>query len=109
MPRLIVDASVALKWFLKHRSNEAFVSEALELGERLGTNQYKLLVPPHFEIEVASVLARSEPALVNFAIGHIQQLVPTVVNTRSSLQLGASISSSLPAWFRDADARPCRP
>ena len=66
---LVVDASVALKWFLRGRPDEADVDAALALLQAHADGQVKLLQPPHFVAEVCAVLARAQPAAMsdNFA------------------------------------------
>lgn len=58
---LVVDASVAVKWFLSFKSDEADADRALRLLEGAVTGNHALVQPPHFLAEVASVLAREKP------------------------------------------------
>jgi predicted nucleic acid-binding protein len=58
---LVVDASVAIKWFFQNRDNETDCDLALIILESVGTGQTQLLQPPHFIAEVAAVLAREKP------------------------------------------------
>jgi len=58
---LVVDASVAVKWFLKDRPNEQHADLALQILERSVVGQLPLIQPPHFVAEVAAVLARLKP------------------------------------------------
>ena len=58
---LVVDASVALKWFLREREDESDMEPALALLAGVDTNRYRLWQPPHFLAEVAAVLAREKP------------------------------------------------
>ncbi|WPL17360.1 hypothetical protein Thiowin_02367 [Thiorhodovibrio winogradskyi] len=58
---LIVDASVALKWFFREREDEDDVEPALALLAGIDTDHYRLWQPPHFLAEVAAVLAREKP------------------------------------------------
>ena len=58
---LVVDASVALKWFFRKREDEADVEPALALLSGIDTDRYRLWQPPHFLSEVAAVLAREKP------------------------------------------------
>jgi len=58
---LVVDASVAVKWFLKDRPNEQHADLALQILERSVVGQLPLIQPPHFMAEVAAVLARLKP------------------------------------------------
>lgn len=61
MARLVVDASVAAKWFLKDRADEIHAEKALAILIALRSGQVSLHQPPHFLAEVAAVLARLKP------------------------------------------------
>jgi predicted nucleic acid-binding protein len=58
---LVLDASVVLKWFFKHRPAEADSAAALALLKAVGDGTVSLYQPPHFVAEVAAVLAREMP------------------------------------------------
>ena len=59
---LVVDASVALKWFLRGRPEESHAGVADSILRSIGTGLVRMLQPPHFLAEVAAVLARMQPA-----------------------------------------------
>ena len=59
---LVVDASVALKWFFHSRGNEADADGALAILSGIDEGRIQLAQPPHFIAEVAAVLAREKPA-----------------------------------------------
>jgi len=58
---LVVDASVALKWFFQARDNESDCDQALAVLTALDESRIHLLQPPHFIAEVSAVLAREKP------------------------------------------------
>ncbi len=58
---LVVDASVALKWFFQARDNEPDCDLALAILTGIDEDRIQLLQPPHFIAEVAAVLAREKP------------------------------------------------
>jgi len=58
---VVADASVALKWFLKQRDDEADVEQAMALLAQAANGEVDLRQPPHFAAEVAAVLARLKP------------------------------------------------
>ena len=58
---LVVDASVAVKWFFQSRDNETDGDLALTILESVDAGRIQLLQPPHFTAEVAAVLAREKP------------------------------------------------
>lgn len=60
MTRLVVDASVAAKWFLKGRG-ESHADKALAILRASCDGQLSFHQPPHFTAEVAAVLSRVKP------------------------------------------------
>ena len=58
---VVIDASVAIKWFLSFEPEEVHADSALEILERLARGDLELVQPPHFVAEVAAVLARLKP------------------------------------------------
>lgn len=63
MKRLVIDASVTIKWLLPDRHGEEHVQPALELLRCVQDGSVELLQPPHWLVEVGAVLARLEPEL----------------------------------------------
>ena len=59
---LVVDASVALKWFFGGRPDEEHVDSAAVILRAVGDGRAHMVQPPHFLAEVAGVLARERPA-----------------------------------------------
>ena len=55
----VVDASVALKWFLT--DGEADAEQAMALLADVASGTASMVQPPHFVAEVAAVLARFKP------------------------------------------------
>ena len=60
--KVVVDASVALKWFLSDSLLEDHTDAALAIFEAAVLGQIELVQPVHFVAEVAAVLARIKPA-----------------------------------------------
>jgi len=58
---VVVDASVAVKWFVSDPAQEAHSDTALRLLASAVQGHLALLQPPHFVAEVAAVLARLLP------------------------------------------------
>jgi predicted nucleic acid-binding protein len=58
---LVVDASVALKWFLHIPDSEPDRDRALALLSGIDDESIQLVQPAHFIAEVAAVLARTKP------------------------------------------------
>ena len=55
MSLIVLDASVAVKWFLPER-DETLTTEALVLLDRCGKNEIQIIVPDLFWVEFAAVL-----------------------------------------------------
>ena len=60
---VVIDASVALKWFFSAREDEAHVDNALEILRGIDDGKAQMVQPPHFLAEVAAVLAAQEAQL----------------------------------------------
>lgn len=58
---VVVDASVAVKWFLLFKPEEDHADKALSLLEQAADGRIVLCQPPHFIAEVVAVLARLKP------------------------------------------------
>lgn len=71
---LVIDASVACKWFLRFRSDEEGVSQALALLHQAVAGHAKVLQPPHFHAEMGAVLAREKPETAQADIEDLLQL-----------------------------------
>ncbi len=74
MTLAVVDASVALKWFLGARPGEDDVDLALALLRAVGTKAVELVQPPHFIAEVGAVLIRETPATAHRDLADLMEL-----------------------------------
>ncbi len=68
MIKLVVDASVAVKWFIRDSNEEQDLSSAVDILKDFGKNNIELIQPPHWMAEITAVLARLQPDLVDKAI-----------------------------------------
>lgn len=66
--KLVVDASVAVKWFLPEPSREPDADRAATLLRAVRDGEVELLEPPHWLAEVAAVLTRLRPGIAAEAI-----------------------------------------
>lgn len=99
--KIVVDASVALKWFLRGRPTELYVAQAEAVGvviERSGT---ELFAPAHWVAEVIAVLARTEPAVVDDALILLDDMQPVIVADVPLLKRAAALSNALGHHFFD--------
>lgn len=62
MTRLVVDASVIVKWLLPQREDEADVEQALMLLEGVRSGRVRVHQPVHWLAETAALLVRLSPA-----------------------------------------------
>lgn len=58
---LVVDASVAVKWFVSVKPDEEHADRALGILRQTVGGAARMIQPPHFIAEVAAVLARLKP------------------------------------------------
>ena len=78
MIKLVVDASVAVKWFIRDNHEEKDVSSAVDILLDIGKNNIELIQPPHWMTEVTAVLARLQPDLTDDAIDLLDAMeIPT--------------------------------
>jgi len=59
--KVVVDASVSAKWFLRHREDEDQIEESIALLHAIEAGRMEALQPPHWLAEVAAVLVRRFP------------------------------------------------
>ena len=62
-PVVVIDASVAVKWFFPQSPDESDADQALDLLHAYRNDRIELLEPPIWQAEVAAVLARLAPAV----------------------------------------------
>jgi predicted nucleic acid-binding protein len=70
----VIDASVAVKWFLPDAPDEPHIDHALELMLAGQGGGCLFLQPPHWAAEVAAVLARRTPATASDAVQALLEL-----------------------------------
>ena len=99
--RLVVDASIALKWFLPDREDEDHMAKAAAVADVIRRSGSVLFAPPHWMLEVIGVLARSEPQVVDHAIVVLSELRPVIVSTAGLLRRGANLSIAHKAHLFD--------
>jgi len=76
--KLVVDASVAVKWFVRDTNEEKDVTSAVDILIDIGKNNIELIQPPHWMAEVTAVLARLQPDMTDDAIDLLDAMeIPT--------------------------------
>lgn len=81
MIRIVVDASVAVKWLLPQRKDEADSAAALRLLREFVAGRLELQQPPHWLAEVAAVVTRLSPET---AADDVSDLVEMKIDTVAS-------------------------
>ena len=78
MIKLVIDASVAVKWFIRDSNEERDVTSAVDILKGIGENNIELIQPPHWMAEITAVLARLQPDLTDDAIDLLDAMeIPT--------------------------------
>jgi predicted nucleic acid-binding protein len=94
MTRLVIDASVSIKWFFRSK-NEEHIPKAVEILEGIGDNRISIIEPPHWMAETIAVLARLQPAKVTRAIDLLDAMEIPVKATASEFKLASRIALDL--------------
>lgn len=68
MNQYVIDASVAVKWFIANSADEANADHALYLLQLAQQGDAQFLQPPHWVSEVAAVLVRLAPKTVSRSV-----------------------------------------
>jgi predicted nucleic acid-binding protein len=101
--KLVVDASVIVKWALPDPEQEPHVDRALALLDEIQAGKVELLQPPHWMAEVAAVVTRLRPEIVEEVIDlmaalKVQVVMDPVIYKRASRiarDLGKHVFDSL--------------
>jgi predicted nucleic acid-binding protein len=72
--RIVVDASVAIKWLVPFRPEEADIEKALTLFEQIIRQDVMMAQPPHFMAEIMAVIARLEPDFADRVFSAVSNL-----------------------------------
>ncbi len=93
--RLVVDASVAVKWFFHNKPGEQDVQQALAILRALQNNQASAIQPPHWLVEAMSVLAREAPPFAEEALEDLEALNLAVSGEARVYRLAVRLSRQL--------------
>ncbi len=92
---LVVDASVALKWFFRERPDEPDVRPATEILTAVGDGRVRMVQPPHFLAEVAAVLARETPRTAGRSLDDLWRVSWDVAESGAVYALATELSIRL--------------
>lgn len=89
---LVVDASVALKWFLNVTGGEPDRDPALALLGCVDDERVRLVQPAHFIAEVAAVLAREKPDAAEEGLLDLLQIKCSTIDTAQTYARALDLS-----------------
>ena len=92
MKRIVVDASVAIKWLVPHKPEEADIGKALALFEQIACQDRLMVQPTHFIPEVMAVIARLEPDYADRLFMAVSNLEMTIENNATMYQTAIRLS-----------------
>ena len=95
MITLVIDASVAVKWFVRDANEENDVTPAVDILAGIGKNSIELIQPPHWVAEVAAVLTRLQPDLTDDAIDLLDVMEIPVKAESSVYKLASHLATKL--------------
>jgi predicted nucleic acid-binding protein len=92
--KLVVDASVAIKWFVG-AIDEQHMAQADAVAATIEGSETELFAPVHWTAEVIAVLARRDPGLVDSALVALDDMTPTLIHGVATLRRAAELSFTL--------------
>jgi predicted nucleic acid-binding protein len=95
MTRVVVDASVAVKWIFDDPGREAHVETALALLDRIADGRIAVLQPVHWLGEVAAVAVRLDATLAPHAIRLLHAMELPVIDGVEVYDQAISLASRL--------------
>jgi predicted nucleic acid-binding protein len=90
--KLVIDASVALKWFLRELPPERYLDRAEAVAAALDRPDTQLFAPVHWAAEIIGVLARVQPNLVDSALLALHDTHPRVIHGVPILKRAAELT-----------------
>lgn len=95
MKRVVVDASVVVKWLLPDRQGEEHVAEALHVLQLIQVSPFRVWQPPHWLAEAAAVVTRLSPATARQDIEDLWALQFEILDTAEVSLTACELSSRL--------------
>lgn len=93
--KLVVDASVAVKWVFPGCANEPDAGRAVELLGAVRDGLVELIQPPHWLAEVAAVISRLRPEIASHAIDLLDALELAVEADARTYKRASRIAAQL--------------
>lgn len=99
--RLVIDASVAAKWFLFDADDETGIDAATDVLVALRSGRVQAVQPVHWMLEVAAVMARRQPQRNEAALALLDALDVPVADDLEVLLRAARLAADLDAHLFD--------
>jgi predicted nucleic acid-binding protein len=93
--KVVVDASVIVKWVLPDAAQEEHVDQALRLLTDLRESRIEALQPPHWLLEVAAVVTRLRPEAADSTIRLLDAMELPIVADLSTLRRASLMARDL--------------
>jgi predicted nucleic acid-binding protein len=93
--KLVVDASVAVKWLIRDPLAEAHLNRAGAILRAIRARAVEAVEPPHWQAEVVSVIARARRHRVTLALGILESLPFRVMARLAIYHRAAELSIAL--------------
>jgi predicted nucleic acid-binding protein len=93
--RVVIDASVVVKWALPQSEAEDNTGEALALLEAVKAGAVDLLQPPHWLAEVAAVVTRLRPEIADEVLDLLDAMELPIAHDLATLKRASRISRDL--------------
>jgi predicted nucleic acid-binding protein len=93
--KVVLDASVAVKWIIRDPQTEANLDKALALLQAIRTRQIEAVEPLHWTIEILAVITRMRPRRVDFVLGLLAALPLTAASGLSCYRRAAEMAIRL--------------
>jgi predicted nucleic acid-binding protein len=93
--RMVIDASVVVKWLFPESEAEGNTEEALALLAAIQTGIIDLLQPPHWLAEVAAVVTRLRPASADASLDLLDAMEFPVADDLATLKRASQMARDL--------------
>lgn len=99
--KLVVDASVAVKWVIRDPQTEPNADKAVTILRVIRSQSAEALAPPHWRAEILSVIARARPQRIPITLGILRSFPFEEIGDDSVNQRAAALSIDLNHHFFD--------
>lgn len=90
--KVVIDASVAIKWFVNNPDIEENTDQALEILQLIKFGQITVVQPVHWQLEIIAVLSRIQGHLINKYITLLDALMFEINNSLPVYRQAAQLS-----------------